>query len=308
MINCCNINKIISCICDCEYRYFFSKANVIGVGLGYKIRKECCVLQKCITVFVTNKLPSNEIPEQELIPATYRGIPTDVVESGITSTCSLRNKVRPVSGGYSIGIDGLQGGTLGCLVSQDGIEYGLTCNHVISANDSKLLGKPVVQPATQYGGKVPNDTIGIVYRFVKVNTSRDNNLVDAAIIKTNKALTSSVITFIGNIKGVNYPQIGEKVKMVGSNSGLKEGTVKTIHTTIKTFFLGEEVVFKNQIVTSYMSLPGDSGAILLNKNNEALGMLMSDGSRITIYNDIHDVLTELRVNIITGKTLYYSLA
>ncbi|KEI02954.1 trypsin-like peptidase domain-containing protein [Clostridium botulinum] len=308
MINCCNINKIIDCICNCEYRHFFSKANVIGIGLGYKTRKECCLFQKCITVFVSEKLPLNEIPEQDLIPATYRGIPTDVVESGITSTCSLRNKVRPVTGGYSIGVEGLQGGTLGCLVSQDGIEYALTCNHVISANNSHLLGKPVVQPATQYGGKVPNDTIGTVYRFIKVNTSRDDNLVDAAIIKTNKALTSSAITFVGNIKGVSHPKIGEKVKMVGSNSELKEGTVKTIHTTIKTFFLGEEVVFKNQIVTNHMSSPGDSGAILLSKNNEALGLLMSDGSRVTIYNDINDVLTQLRVNIVTGKTLYYSLA
>jgi hypothetical protein len=50
--------------------------NVTGVGIGKKGNKSC------IKVFVTKKVPANELSEKEIVPKTLQGWDTDVEEIG----------------------------------------------------------------------------------------------------------------------------------------------------------------------------------------------------------------------------------
>ncbi|AYF53604.1 hypothetical protein Z957_08355 [Clostridium sp. K25] len=294
----CDLEEKIKCICNCEYKYFFNKANVIGVGMGYKVINGFCTCQKCITIFVTNKIESNKINSKDLIPYCYKGILTDVMEINMPKVCSLTKRIRPTLGGYSIGVDDLKAGTIGCLVADNKNDYILTCNHVVAGNVRGTVDKFVVQPAPKYGGKVPKDVVGLVSRFVPVDLGGDFNYVDAAIVKTDRSKASIAIAFIGPINRTSFTQIGEKVKKVGATTELTTGIIKTKYTSILINFLGRQVTFKNQITTTKMSDEGDSGSILLNDKNEALGMLMGDNSTISIYNTISDVVESLEVHIL----------
>ncbi|AEB76363.1 hypothetical protein [Clostridium botulinum] len=51
----------------------------MGVALGYKFTKGFYTSQKCITVFISEKIPENEVHTNELIPKVYSGIITDVI-------------------------------------------------------------------------------------------------------------------------------------------------------------------------------------------------------------------------------------
>ncbi|AEB76103.1 trypsin-like peptidase domain-containing protein [Clostridium botulinum] len=298
MNNYCDIDKTIACICNCQYKYFLNKANVIGVGLGYKIKRGFYNFQKCITVFVRKKVSLNELSSQDFIPEKYMNISTDVVECGKPMTCSLRGKIRPVLGGYSIGVQGLGAGTMGCLVGDSNNDYILTCNHVIAGNSPESKNNDVLQPATQYGGKIHRDTIANVYAFDKVIYNENNNFTDSAIAKTDREKSSIDIALIGSILGVNTPGMGENVKKVGATTELTSGIVRGRYATIAIKFLGKDAIFKNQIITSKMSDAGDSGGILLNKKREAIGLLMADTDTISIYNSIHAVLSRLNVHIL----------
>ncbi|AYF53605.1 trypsin-like serine protease [Clostridium botulinum] len=293
-----NLNDKIAYITNCEYKYFLSKENVIGVGLGYKIKNGFYTCMKCIVVFVTKKLPLDRISACNLVPNIYKGVPTDVIESDIPKTASLTTRKRPVTGGYCIGVKGLKTATMGCLVGNSHSDYILTSNHAIINNKREKLKAVVFQPSPEYGGKESEDIIGKVVTFTRVLPQSQINDSDAALVLTDRIKSSIDITFIGPIRGTSDGRVGQKVQKVGCISGLTTGNITTINTTIMINYLGEEVLFKNQIVTTKMSVDGDSGSVLLNNNKEAIGLLMANSKSNTVYNDINIVLTKLYVHIL----------
>ncbi|KEI00773.1 hypothetical protein IRP63_04680 [Clostridium botulinum] len=298
MNNCCNRDEQILHIARCQYRYFFNKANVIGIGLGYKVKEKVYTSNKCIVVFVTKKLPSNEIPPQDLIPPYYNGILTDVVQSNFMTTSSLINKIRPVQGGYCIGLPNYSSGTMGCLVKDRKSQYILSSNHVIAQNGKEKLGTPIIQPGEDFGGKVKTDKIGVLSKFIKVGMG--NNYVDCAIAKMDDDMVSNNITMVGPIKGVSSPKVGERVQKIGSTTELTWGRIKAIGVTEALEFMGDIFVFFNQIITTKMGAEGDSGSVLLDKDMKAIGLLMGGEDSYNIFNSITDVLNNLDVQIVTG--------
>src|SRR3712207_8306530 len=112
------LEQNIANICNCEYTYFLNKSNVVGVGCGYKIKKGFYTNQLCIQVFVSKKYPENQLNSNDMIPLMYKGIPTDVKETGNFDACSLNVKIRPALSGYSVSANMSEiAGTLGCLVT-----------------------------------------------------------------------------------------------------------------------------------------------------------------------------------------------
>lgn len=55
-MNCKTLDEKIKYITQNEYNYFLNKSNVVGVGLGYKIKNGFNTFQKCLSVFVSNKI------------------------------------------------------------------------------------------------------------------------------------------------------------------------------------------------------------------------------------------------------------
>ncbi|MCD3195812.1 hypothetical protein G8S49_11680, partial [Clostridium botulinum C] len=82
------IEENIVNICHCDYKYFLNKRNVVGLGLGYKVKNGFHTNQLCVQVLVSRKFPENEININDKIPSMYKGIPTDVKETGYFRACS----------------------------------------------------------------------------------------------------------------------------------------------------------------------------------------------------------------------------
>ncbi|CAG7840747.1 hypothetical protein CLOHAE12215_02171 [Clostridium haemolyticum] len=301
---CCSplsIDERIKYICENEYEYFLSKNNVVGIGLGYKLTKGYNTSEKCIKVFASKKVGNDEIPEADLVPPIYKGIKTDVVQSGNIKFTELLEKKRPVPGGYSIGIPlETQTGTMGCLVTDGSDIFVLGNNHVLSDMNFVPLGTPVMQPGPEDGGKVNTDTIAKLAKYIPIKFNKKENYVDAAIAKvTDKNLVSASIAFVGYLKGIGKPNLEEGVKKVGRTTELTVGKISAIYATYVLKYNDKDVLFKDQIFTTDMADYGDSGAILVDYKNYALGLLMAGSESFTIYNDIYNVLGNLKVNILS---------
>ncbi|KEH99929.1 trypsin-like peptidase domain-containing protein (plasmid) [Clostridium botulinum] len=305
--NCFLQEMRISCICQNEYKYFLRKLNVIGVGLGYKITNGLYTKNICITVFVKEKLPNNMLPSNEIIPNFYKGFLTDVVDcAGLPKFQSLTLKVRPVICGYSVGniLYNDSGGTCGCLV-RDNYLYMLSSNHVLAKTNEAPLNSSIVQPAVQYGGKTPGNIVAFLKKFIPLKfiegRSEPKNQVDCAIVKVfNKSLASPEIAFVGVPKGIGKPKLNEPVKKVGATSELTDGRITNLSTTILMDCGSKQALFTNQIITTKITDPGDSGALLLDENNNALGLCMGGINQITVSNSISLVLKNLKVNLVTS--------
>ncbi|MCP4249261.1 MAG: hypothetical protein GY778_19635 [bacterium] len=53
-------------------------ANVVGLGIGPKVRGGRSTGEMAIRVFVSQKVPLDSLPESQRIPERIEGIPTDV--------------------------------------------------------------------------------------------------------------------------------------------------------------------------------------------------------------------------------------
>jgi hypothetical protein len=59
-----------------------SKANVVGVGTGFRQKGGQTTGTPAVVVMVERKVPSAQLSPQDLIPAQIEGVPVDVVEVG----------------------------------------------------------------------------------------------------------------------------------------------------------------------------------------------------------------------------------
>lgn len=151
---------------------------VHGVGIGYKKTGGKTTGQLALIVRVDRKLPRGEVDPRELIPPEYRfysrisdeevTVVTDVqerprpVEYPCIADDALEARVRPISGGYSIGLVGAGGGTLGGWVWDDlnNQIVLLTNNHVLGST----AGADVLQPSSGDNGNFPADHFADVVR------------------------------------------------------------------------------------------------------------------------------------------------
>ncbi len=59
-----------------------NKANVIGVGVGLRQCHGQLTDQVCIVVSVREKVPSEQLAPQDVIPSQIEGVPVDVQATG----------------------------------------------------------------------------------------------------------------------------------------------------------------------------------------------------------------------------------
>lgn len=125
------------------------------------------------------------------------------------------------------------------------------------------------------------------------------NLVDAAIAKPWQENTIlDEIYEIGTVSGTAEANIGMAVKKSGRTTGLTQGHITVVDTTIEVGYGGNRVAtFEHQILTNDMSEPGDSGSLLVNEKNQAVGLLFAGSDSITVFNPISTVLDLLKVTI-----------
>lgn len=195
-------------------------------------------------------------------------------------------------------------------------------------------GDPVYQPGVYDGGS-EKDVIGHLERFIPIqrysrsadckmaamgvraanaviHAFRPNyrmrleklgatNMVDCAVARPAdpKDITSEIIEF-GKVNGIIDAEPGMMVKKSGRTSGITEGKVTAVHVTLNVSMghSSDVVRFQNQIMTEMKSLAGDSGSIVLDQENQVVGLLFAGSNEFTVVNPIQIVLDKLGVDLV----------
>jgi hypothetical protein len=224
-------------------------------------------------------------------------------------------RVRPLTGGISVGHRNVTAGTIGACVYDflpDGVGkpsryYILSNNHVLANSNAANIGDTILQPGRADGGLIPRDRIGRLSRFIPIQFAPDvalaaqNNLVDAALAAVPFHLLNGGIKWIGDVRGWRQKSavtVGTMVKKVGRTTNLTTGRIIVVNATVDVNYRGGKVArFKEQLLTTNMSAGGDSGSLITTSDNVAVGLLFAGSSQVTVANQIENVRSLLRVEI-----------
>lgn len=272
--------------------------DVNGIGITYGEGEQALAI-------LLRKENENARPVAQAIADQF-GIPVTVTVAGEFQSVRpiphiSRQKIRPARGGVSIGHYRITAGTFGCLVKDNaGLEYILSNNHVLANSNNARQGDPIYQPGP-YDGGTPNDEIARLWAW-KTLDPNGVNYVDAALARPiNAQYVSPDILQIGRVRGVVTPTLGLGVKKSGRTTGLTRGVITILRAYVKVYYpsLGS-LVFDDQIVIqpSGFSKGGDSGSLVLDENNRAVGLLFAGSEVFTLANPISRVMQELNISAI----------
>jgi hypothetical protein len=310
------------------------KKNVVAVIPGHKLVGGIDTGRDAIVVYVTKKVPLDELSAEDIVPKTVEGFESDVQISGPIRALALdrTSKWRPAPGGVSIGHPLITAGTLGMIVKKNGARYILSNNHVLANSNNASMGDQTWQPGS-YDGGAALDTIGHLSNFPLISFVGDEsncpiargyaalfnffakllhrksrqsptisalNKVDCAIsLPLDDADVSEEILEIGKPVSFNLsdPQIGAAVKKSGRTSGVNQGTVIGTNGIAQVNYDDSKVaVFEDQIFTTAIAQGGDSGSVVLNDKNEVIGLLFAGSDTLTIVNKITNVIAALELD------------
>lgn len=203
-----------------------------------------------------------------------------------------------------------------------------------NGNDGRAKeGDRILQPGVYDGGKLERDVVAYLYKYkpifrlqsesecpvaaaatgtinsvfraikpsysVKLMKSyQKENLIDAALgIPTKVGIADDIIE-IGQVRGTKEPRLGEKVKKRGRTTGYTEGVIKALDVTMRVS-VGENsyALFTDQVLSNIKSGPGDSGSLVLDEYNNAVGLLFAGSNLATLFNRITNVTKELGIKL-----------
>lgn len=136
------------------------------------------------------------------------------------------------------------------------------------------------------------------YSVELIKNQRAANRVDCALAKPLKRdLLKDEVVGLGEIRGVAKAKVGDKLRKSGRTTGITAGEVIAVDAVLQVK-VGERdsALYEDQIVASNMSQGGDSGSIVLNENNQAVGLLFAGSEKATVCNRIDLVLEALDVH------------
>ncbi|MCK8824991.1 S1 family peptidase [Fuchsiella alkaliacetigena] len=194
------------------------------------------------------------------------------------------------------------------------------------------IGDPILQPGRQDGGSQEEDIIAYLEDFAPikkpevdnasllvegleniangvsdlikfpywikfVSKAQGENLIDGAVAKpVSKQQVKNRILEVGNVRGTNKAEVGMKVKKSGRTTGLTKSRIIAVNATVSVNITAtEKAIFSEQIISEPFSKPGDSGSLVLDANNRALGLLFAGSEKSTICNKIDNVIEALNI-------------
>jgi hypothetical protein len=286
---------------------------VVGVGIG----------MEGIRVYVKSRAFLEM--KQVTIPEKLEGYPVKIVESGELHAFQNTSKWRPISGGLSIGQPWWGTGTLSTLVIErnSGKKLLLSNNHVFAKSNNNEFqwakaGDSIIQPGHVDGGREglpPLETVGHLLRWVNLQTAHwvgdhfegEDNYVDCALAEPlDPNVISSDISGIGSVAGITEPSLNLNVQKSGRTTRLTQGVITDIDFTgiidygvLWAKFVNQIIVQGTEGIEKPFSRPGDSGSLIVDLSNNAVGLLFAgnDETNITVCNRIIDVLNALNVDV-----------
>ncbi|HEY1307860.1 MAG TPA: trypsin-like peptidase domain-containing protein [Vicinamibacterales bacterium] len=274
--------------------------NVTAIGLGGREREGRPTGEIVIKVFVKRKKPPHEVPPREMIPPQFQGVATDVVEMGtpVRHLDPVPGSVvppledsemvltDPLEGGTILGMEPKASGTLGCFLrdKEDGTAiYALTNAHVVDDDERKISLSRRILRASPHGGFDPSP-VGYV------TAATDKDPFDCAVVRLEAGLKwLPSIKDIGFITGTYDVTIADSVTQLfnvrkrGARTRLTGGILIAVGVETADTLPGAKsldfVVRPNppaqphETDQSCFSFPGDSGSVIVNDDNEVIGLL-----------------------------------
>lgn len=277
-----------------------ARANVVGVGIGEKIKDGMPQGRLCLKVYVEKKIAKAKLLKKDFIPRELPPAETDVEEAGKIIAFSNSGRYRPASGGVSIGHYKISAGTFGCLIKDKKSRkvFILSNNHVLANSNNAKKGDPILQPGPYDGGKKPKDIIGYLENWIEIKFGKEANSIDAALAEPKNAnLVKPEIMLIGLPEGIAKARLGMSIQKSGRTTGYTTGKIKDASATVKVNYDNRVALFRNQILTTNMSQGGDSGSLVLDMKKQAVGLLFAGSELVTILNPIASVLSLLNVEL-----------
>ena len=320
-----SIQPFIKAQADHEDR-LMALPNVVGVGVAHKWTDGRDTGDPAVAVLVENKMDKALLAEEDQVPALVGRRKTDVYEIGTiiaggraaaavdltetlpqdVSAFSLTQRARPAMGGYSIGHVDITAGTAATgaydqrpFPGEAAHYYILSNNHVLANSNGAKPGDPILQPGPADGGTFPQDFIGRLSRYVPIRFGGPCNYVDAAIAETRFEWFTREVYYIGYSASLFQPaSVNQILKKTGRTTSFTTGNVTVVNATVNVNYGASGVAkFCNQIITTDMSAPGDSGSLVLDQQNNPVGLLFAGSSTVTIMNPINLVQAYLGIRI-----------
>lgn len=288
----------------------FRMKGVITCGVGFKEVGGKFTEELAVCVGVEKKLKLDEISNHDMVPSSVDGVSTDVLEIGkVIAQAPDRARHRPAPGGCSVGHRRVSAGTLGCWFTVDGKPVILSNNHVLANINRGKLGDLIYQPSVMDGGAFTENIIATLcdfhyIRFPSISLlsalraclrkflpsiRSETNLVDAALALRWPMEADAIdpaIREIGCPLGFGEPTLGQSVQKFGRTTGYTRGTIDQIHVTVRVDYDGRLATFTNQVLTASMSAGGDSGSVILDFDQNIIGLLFSGSPFVTIITPI----------------------
>ena len=224
---------------------------------------------------------------------------------------------RPLRIGDSVGLKDMDmgAGTIACFVAstdlKDKTTYILSNNHVLAKENEARRGAPIMQPGPADGGDEAKDAVATLTRFVKIND--DGNRVDAAIAAVDDSIriNRSALDSLGKLAGAREGRIekAEKVFKIGRTTGLTEGRVTAFEIDgLKVMYpyplieatFDDQMEIGPQNAKTPFSRGGDSGSLVVDAKNRAVGLLFAGNDTTATYiNHIHSIVEELDIRFLS---------
>lgn len=138
-----------------------------------------------------------------------------------------------------------------------------------------------------------------------VGLSFFDNYVDAAIAAPapGVSLDPDIIDVGGPPAGIARPALGKRIVKSGRTTGLTHGHIVQVDVTVDVQFDYHKARFVNQIMCTPISKSGDSGALVLDYERNALGLLFSGSNLVTMMTPVQTVLQAFDVELITEEAI-----
>lgn len=233
--------------------------------------------------------------------------PRRIVNFKIDTAQEMKQRVRPLQSGHSVGHHAITAGTLGTFVKgKQGIMM-LSNNHVLANSNQAKIGDAILQPGSYDGGKNPADICGKLVAFKEMK--KEHNLMDVAVASIEKDAMPKdfALPHIGKVgKKVISPEdiLGKQVQKIGRTTGHTKGKVSAIklrnvavnyRTAIYSF---DDLIEVMDPTGGDFSAGGDSGSFVVDMDRNPVGLLFAGGGGHTLLCEIAPILKEFKIELL----------
>ena len=266
-----------------------TQSNLMGLAIGARERGGRLTGELSIKVFVRKKVPVSRIARDALVPPEINGYPTDVEEIQDARALSSGSIAPlPIPCGEPIAnVNGVEEGTLGCLVGTDGKNCIMSCNHVIANLNVANVGDSIVFHDPQTGALIPIATLW-KWADLVLDDPTAANVLDVAVAELLPGAVSPQLLGLPLAFPPRDAAVFDNVRKSGAATGVSLGLIDAVNLELPVILRGRvggatverTAIFGEQIRIRGVGQPfcddGDSGSvILLVGTNQPVGLLFA---------------------------------